>query len=34
MLADKRAKETVEDDGELNMVYNRIRITIATELKK
>ena len=34
VLADKLAKEAAEDDGELNMVYNRIPITIATELKK
>jgi ribonuclease HI len=34
-LADKLAKEAVEDDGELNTVYDRIPITtIATELKK
>ena len=34
-LADKLAKEAAEDDGELNIVYNRIPITtIATELKK
>jgi len=33
-LADKLAKEAAEDDGELNIVYNRITITtIATELK-
>ena len=30
-LADKLAKEAAEDDGELNIVYNRILITaIAT----
>jgi len=34
VLADKLAKETVEDGGELNMVYNRIPITNANELKK
>jgi len=34
-LADKLAKEAAEDDGELNIVYNRIPITTtATELKK
>jgi len=34
-LADKLAKEAVENNGELNIVYNRISITtIATELKK
>jgi ribonuclease HI len=34
-LADKLAKEAAEDDGEINIVYNRIPITtIATELKK
>jgi len=34
-LADKLAKEAAEDDGELNIVYNRKPITtIATELKK
>ena len=32
-LADKLAKEEAEDDGELNIVYNRKPI-IATELKK
>jgi ribonuclease HI len=34
-LADKLTKEAAEDDGELNIVYNRMPIkTIATELKK
>jgi len=34
-LADKLAKKAAEDEGELNIVYNRIPITmIATELKK
>jgi len=34
-LADKIAKEAGENDGELNIVYNRIPIaTIASELKK
>jgi len=34
-LVDKLAKAAAEDDGELNIVYNRIPITtIATELKK
>jgi hypothetical protein len=34
-LADKRAKEAAEDDGELKVVYIRIPITtVATELKK
>ena len=34
-VADKLAKEAAEDDGELNIVYNRLPITtIATELKK
>ena len=32
-LADKLAKEAAEDD-ELNIVYNRIPTTVATELKK
>jgi len=32
-LEDKIPKEAVEDDGESNIVYNRIQITtIATEL--
>jgi len=35
VLADKLAKEAAEDDGEINIVYNRIPITtISTELKK
>jgi len=35
VLADKLAKEAAEDDGELNILYNRKPITtIATELKK
>jgi len=33
-LTDRVTKEAAEDDGELNMVYNTIPITIATELKK
>jgi hypothetical protein len=34
-LVDKLANEAAEDEGELNIVYNRIPITtIATELKK
>jgi hypothetical protein len=34
-LADKLAKEGAENDGELNIVYNRIPIAmIAAELKK
>ena len=34
-LADKLAKEAAEDDGELEVVYNRIPITtVATELKE
>ena len=34
-LADKLSKAAAEDDGELNILYNRIPITtIATELKK
>jgi ribonuclease HI len=34
-MADKLAKEAVEDDGELKVVYNRIPITtVATELRK
>jgi ribonuclease HI len=34
-LADHLAKEEAEDDGELNIVYNRIPITtVATDLKK
>jgi hypothetical protein len=27
-------KEVVEDDSERNIVYNKIQITVATELKK
>jgi ribonuclease HI len=34
-LADQLAKEAAEDDGELNIVYNRVPITtVATDLKK
>jgi hypothetical protein len=34
-VADKLAKEAAEDDGELNIVHNRLPITtVATELKK
>jgi len=33
-LAYKFAKESAVDDGELNLVYNRIPITISTELNK
>jgi ribonuclease HI len=34
-LADQLAKEAAEDDGKLNIVYNRIPITtVATDLKK
>jgi len=35
VLADKVAKEAAEDDGGLNILYNRKQIKkIATELKK
>jgi ribonuclease HI len=34
-LADQLTKEAAEDDSELNIVYNRIKITtVATDLKK
>ena len=33
-MAGKSAKAAAEDDGELNIVYNRVPMTVATELKK